>query len=50
MHGGEEEKRSTGKKVCSQSVEKVWFTDTPKGEDFFGKGESVKSNNGPPIN
>lgn len=37
MHGGEEEKRSTAMKVCSQSVEKVWFTDTPKGEDFSGR-------------
>ena len=50
MHGGDEEKRSTGKKVCPQSVEKVWFTDTSKGEDFFRKGELGNSNNGPSLN
>ena len=32
MHGGEEDKRSSGKNACPQSVEKVWFTDTSTGE------------------
>ena len=32
MHGGEEDKRSSGKNACPQSVEQVWFTDTSTGE------------------